>query len=130
MFGDLMNSLRLRPLAALAFVTLVMLSTATAHAQNATPANSQQCRNGFCKIFCVDSNAGKLSGRCRYVKIISKQYPIVIFQEKDTSLDILWAEADCLRDRKRYIVGGKKLDWEESPMPNTSGALQMDYLCR
>ena len=92
----------MRPLAALAFVSIAMLSA---------PPALAQCRNGWCRVTCNNS------GVCRYVKIIRDNYPQVFYKVRQSNSNLeggLTYEADCIKDRNRAIISKDViLDWFE-----------------
>ena len=86
-----------------------------------------QCSKGWCRVSC------DIAGVCRFVKIISNNYPQVFYKVRQSS-DILKEgityEADCSKDRNRAILSGNNiLNWYE-PLPGTIGATTQDYVCR
>ena len=108
----------MRSLAALAFVSLTVMSA---------PPALAQCRNGWCKVVC------NKSGICKYIKIIDrKNYPRVFYKARQSNVNdggTLYV-ADCINDRNRAIISKDViLDWYE-PLPGTNGAIVQDYVCR
>ena len=74
----------LRPLAAAVFMGTCLASAA--------PPAMAQCRDGWCRAACTKS------GRCNYVKVITRKYPYVIYLGND-SKGMYKLQSDCKKSR-------------------------------
>jgi hypothetical protein len=68
------------PMKPLLIASLLVLSSAS--------VALAQCRNGWCKATCSND------GQCNYVKVLSRNYPYVVFLDNDPEA-LFKAQGDC-----------------------------------
>ena len=86
-----------------------------------TPAFAQCNPSGWCKVGCWEN-------QCAYVKVISRNYPYVIFNDQSKA-GLLKQEADCRKYRMRFIYpDGSKSKWRDVK-PGTFGETTLETVC-
>ena len=95
-------------------LTITALSGGSIHAQ--------ECLNGWCKAGCSQS------GECIFVKVLSKNYPYVIYQHTNPA-GMIKKQADFQQYKSRYFFSdGTKDPWKPA-MPGTIGAAEIKTVC-
>jgi hypothetical protein len=85
------------------------------------PAFAQECLNGWCKAGCGNSG-------CHYVKVLSKNYPFVIYQTNGPD-GMIKEEADCQQYKSRFLhFDGNWSKWIPA-MPGTVGVALIKTAC-
>ena len=103
---------------------LVAAAVIGASLVSAAPDALAQCRNGWCKAACTNN------GKCSYVKVLSRNYPYVIYMD-NSLMGMFKAQADCQQFKRRLLeVDGDPLsaDWKEM-MPGSMGEGIVETAC-
>ena len=101
----------------LLFASLLVLSSAS--------VALAQCRNVWCRAACNNN------GECTYVKVLSRNYPYVIFLD-NRSNGLFKVQADCQQYKQKTLeVDGVKIDfkWEQA-MPGSIGEAVVETACK
>ena len=70
------------------------------------------------------------SGRCHYVKVISRNYPYVIYLHKTSDFNgYLKAQADCQQYRTRWVNNDGTKDAWKPTMPESVGLRLLATVC-
>ena len=88
---------------------------------SAAPDALAQCRGGWCAAGCGRSG-------CRYVKLLSRNYPFVSYQVVSPN-GTFNVEADCQQYKSRYLNSdGTKDPWKDA-MPGSVGRKVIETAC-
>ena len=113
MMVSFVNTIPMKPLLIASLLVLSSASVALA-----------QCRNGWCQAACDND------GRCDYVKVLSRNYPNVIFLT-NTPNGLFKSRGNCKEYTRRYLeINGKPFDdmWKKM-MPGSIGEAVLKTAC-
>ena len=106
-----------RFLAVAAFISASLFAVA--------PNALAQCRNGWCQAHCDED------GICNYVKVISRDYPYIIYMDNDPE-GMFKRQVNCKQFKSRTLaIDGDPYvgEWRDA-MPNSIGEAILETVCK
>ena len=102
----------------LLFASLLVISSAS--------VAFAQCKNGWCKVECFSD------GTCDYVKVLSRNYPYVIYLTKTHDGGMFKTRGHCQQNKWKFLAVDNKpwIDEWRQVMPGSNSENILELACK